>query len=61
MVKAKSNLWKVFIPNNCSKTLAEMTDIERKNRNDGSTSATEEFIKWYKNEYVEKRQKCKKL
>lgn len=46
--KAKSNLWYVFIPKNCNKTLAEMTDEERFNRPDNHTSATEEFIKWYK-------------
>lgn len=46
--KAKSNLWYVFIPNNCSKTLAEMTDDERNNKLDGQTSATDEFIMWYK-------------
>lgn len=47
--KAKSNLWYVFIPNNHNKTLAEMSDEERNNRNDGHTSATEIFIDWYKN------------
>ena len=46
--KAKSNLWYVFIPKNHTKTLAEMTDFERNNRNDDHTSATNEFIKWYK-------------
>lgn len=45
--KAKSNLWKVFIPQNCSKTLAQMSNEERNNRNDGHTSALEEFINWY--------------
>ena len=49
--KAKSNLWYLFIPNNYSKTLAEMTDEERNNRHDNRTSATDEFIKWYKSEY----------
>lgn len=49
--KAKSNLWLVFIPNRCCKTLAEMTDYERKMRDDGRTSATENFITWYKNCY----------
>lgn len=49
--KAKSNLWYVFIPNNCTKTLAEMTDEERNNRPDDKTSATDDFIKWYKNDY----------
>lgn len=57
--RAKSNLWYVFIPNNCDKTLAEMTDEERKNRNDGHTSATELFCEWYKNIYL--KQNAKKL
>lgn len=55
--KAKSNLWYVFIPNNSNKTLAEMTDEERKNRNDGHTSATEIFADWYKKNYLNKHQK----
>lgn len=50
--KAKSNLWYVFIPNNCTKTLAEMTDYERCNRQDDRTSATTEFINWYKTNYL---------
>lgn len=50
--KAKSNLWYVFIPNNCTKTLAEMTDYEIKNRPDNRTSATDEFINWYKLKYI---------
>ena len=50
--RAKSNLWFVFIPNNCTKTLAEMSDYERNNRHDGRTSATDEFIKWYKKDYI---------
>ena len=54
--KAKSNLWLVFIPINCNKTLAEMSDEERNNRPDNK-SATEEFIKWYKLNYND----CKKL
>lgn len=49
--EAKSNLWRVFIPNNCTKTLAEMTAEEFKDRNDGRTSATEQFIEWYINIY----------
>ncbi len=49
--KAKSNLWYVFKPKNCSKTLSEMTDEERENRLDDRTSATEEFLAWYK-EYL---------
>lgn len=46
--RAKSNLWYIFIPNNCTKTLAEMSDEERNNRPDNRTSATDEFIDWYK-------------
>ena len=57
--RAKSNLWYVFIPNNCDKTLVEMSEEERKNRNDGHTSATELFAEWYKNIYL--KQNVKKL
>lgn len=53
--RAKSNLWYVFIPNNCDKTLAEMSDEGRKNRNDGHTSATDMFMYWYKNIYLEQK------
>lgn len=49
--RAKSNLWFVFIPINCSKTLAEMSDEERNNRPDNRTSATDEFIEWYRMNY----------
>ncbi len=48
--KSLSNLWYVFVPNNHKKTLAEMSDYERVHRKDKHTSATEEFIKWYKKE-----------
>ena len=58
--KAKSNLWYVFIPQNCIKTLAEMTDEERDNRNDGRTSATIEFINWYRNSYLNQKKLVKK-
>jgi len=51
MKKAKSNLWYVFVPENHDKTLAEMSDEERKNRSDKRTSATGLFADWYKNEY----------
>ena len=57
--KYKSNLCYVFIPNNCSKTLAEMSDEERNNRPDNRTSATDEFINWYVNDY--KKAKIKSL
>ena len=59
--RAKSNLWYVFIPDNNTKTLAEMTDYERNNRNDGHTSATEIFIKWYKDEYLKENNKIRKI
>ncbi len=49
--KAKSNLWCVFVPENHDKTLAEMSDEERKNRHDKHTSATGLFADWYINEY----------
>lgn len=42
-----SDLWYVFIPDNCNKTLAEMTDYERANRNDNHTTSFEEFGNWY--------------
>ena len=45
--RTKSNLWFVFIPLNCNKTLAEMSDEEINNRPDNRTSATDEFINWY--------------
>lgn len=57
--KAKSNLWYVFIPNNCTKTLAEMSDEERQNRKDNRTSATDEFINWYKSIYLQQKVKQK--
>lgn len=59
--KSWSNLWLVFIPNNCSKTLSEMDDIERKERNDGRTSAIEEFGNWYKEIYSKHKEKILKL
>lgn len=45
-----SDLWYVFIPKNCNKTLAEMTKEEREERKkiDESKDALEEFAKWYK-------------
>lgn len=43
-----SDLWYVFIPKNCYKTLAEMNDYERDNRNDDHTSAFDVFNNWIK-------------
>lgn len=57
--KAQSELWKVFIPKHCTKTLAEMTEEERLTRKDDRTSATELFIAWYKETYL--KQESKKL
>lgn len=54
---AKSALWYVFIPKNCGKTLAEMSDEELHNRNDNHTSSTESFINFYTNEYVKVSEK----
>lgn len=45
--KKWSSLWEVFIPLGYSKTLSEMTDIEREQRNN-STHAFLEFGNWYK-------------
>lgn len=45
-----SDLWYIFEPNHFTKTLAEMNEQERQDRRniDGSSSALEEFAKWYK-------------
>ena len=59
--KAKSNLWYVFIPNNCVKTLAEMSDEERNNRPDNRISATDEFMNWYIQNYKNIQKLNKKL
>jgi len=53
-IKAKSDLWYVFVSIGYDKTLAEMTDEERNNRNDNRTSAILEFIKWYKENILER-------
>lgn len=42
-----SELWYVFIPKNCTKTMAQMTDEERKTRKDEHTTAIQEFAIWY--------------
>lgn len=57
--KAKSNLWYVFTPNNCSKTLIEMTDDERNSRPDNRISATDKFITWYKTNYLDTKKLIK--
>lgn len=45
-----SDLWYVFIPKNCNKTLAEMSkeELEERPNIDESTNAFEEFAKCYK-------------
>ena len=48
----RSALWYVFQPKDSVKTLAEMTDEERINRKDGRISAKEQFIEWYKKNYL---------
>ncbi len=57
--KAKSDLWYVFIPYNCTKTLAEMNDFERLTREDERTSAAEAFIEWYKSNKLDIKRKIK--
>ena len=59
--RAKSNLWFVFIPMNCSKTLVEMSDEERNNRPDNRTSATDEFIEWYISNYKNSKRLVKDM
>lgn len=59
--KAKSDLWYVFIPYNCNKTLAEMSDFERLTIEDERTSATENFIKWYIENRLDTKRKIKRL
>ena len=58
--KAKSNLWLVFVPQHCNKTLAEMTDEERINRPDNRTSSTDSFIEWYHQNYIDSKSFLKK-
>ena len=43
-----SDLWYVFIPKNNTKTLAEMNDEERANRNDDSINPFVDFCNWFK-------------
>ena len=45
-----SDLWYVFIPQNCTKTMAEMTEDERAHRNDGYVSPFDLFNEWFDNE-----------
>ncbi|MFI3307137.1 MAG: non-canonical purine NTP pyrophosphatase [Mycoplasmatota bacterium] len=54
--KSKSKLWHIFIPKGQNKTLAQMNDEERNSLNKHHTSATIEFINWYKNVYLKPKQ-----
>ena len=50
-----SSLWKIFIPQNHDKVLAEMSEAERNNRNDNHTSPFSEFNDWMKQKRLIKR------
>jgi XTP/dITP diphosphohydrolase len=45
--KKWSELWYIFRPDNCNKTLSEMTEEERENRPDNHTNALKEFSEWF--------------
>ena len=57
----RSALWYVFQPKDSIKTLAEMTDVERINRKDGHISAKEQFIEWYKKNYLDTKRLVKEM
>lgn len=57
----RSDLWYVFQPRDSVKTLAEMTDEERTNRKDDHISAKEQFIEWYKKNYLSSKRLVKEL
>ncbi len=57
----RSALWYVFQPKDSIKTLAEMTDEERINRKDGHISAKEQFIEWYKKNYLDTKRLVKDM
>lgn len=56
----RSDLWYVFKPNGSSKTLGEMSDLERHDRRDGHVSAKEQFIAWYREHYMDVKKFVKK-
>lgn len=56
--KKWSELWYVFIPKNNHKTMAEMSDEERNNRNDDYVNPFIEFSNWFE-DLEEKNEKCK--
>lgn len=51
--KVKPNLWHVFIPEGYNKTLAEMSDAERKILQDERVNAIEHFSDWYNLKYID--------
>lgn len=55
----RSALWYVFQPNDSKKTLAEMTEEERRKRKDGHLSAKEQFIEWYQKKYQNENRRIK--
>ena len=52
--EARSRLWEVFIPEGYTKTLAEMTTEERREREKSNHSAFNTFMEWYKENRVSK-------
>jgi len=56
----RSSLWYVFQPTGFTKTLAEMTDEERASRKEGHISAKEQFIGWYKKDYLNNKKLIRK-
>ena len=52
--KKWSDLWYLFIPKNCDKTLAQMTELERETRNDEHTSGLQVFSEWYNSKTLTK-------
>ena len=57
----RSALWYVFRPKDSVKTLAEMTDEEKKKKKNSHISAKELFIKWYKKNYLNSKRLIKDL
>ena len=52
---ARSRLWEIFIPDGYNKTLAEMTQEERLLREQNNQSAFNNFIEWYKENILSKK------
>ena len=51
--KKWSDLWYIYKPLGYDKTLAEMSEEERNNRErNGSVNSMEEFAKWYKKDKI---------